>query len=104
MKCRKREGWLSEQLYVSGWSYVANSEGGANVGRLFLRNTEAGKELGCDWSKAQRRMGSSERIRQARRDCTLQTVDCSFGLKRQIRHVVRQRSKEELIDQEGHAE
>ena len=48
-------------------------------------NTEAGKELGCDWSEAQRKMGSSERIRQARRDGTLLTVDCNIGLKRQIK-------------------
>ena len=46
---------------------------------------EAGKELECDWSKAQRRMGSSELIRQARRDCTLQIVDCNIDLKRQIK-------------------
>ena len=46
---------------------------------------EAGKELECDWSKEQRRMGSSEWIRQARRDGTLQTVDCNIGLKRQIK-------------------
>jgi hypothetical protein len=32
MKFREREGWLSEQRYVSGWSNVANSAGGANVG------------------------------------------------------------------------
>jgi hypothetical protein len=40
MKCREREGWFSEQRYVSGWSNVANSEGGANVGLLILRKQE----------------------------------------------------------------
>jgi hypothetical protein len=40
MKCREREGWLSEQRYVSGWSNVANSKGGANVVLLILRKQE----------------------------------------------------------------
>ena len=40
MKCREIEGWLSEQRYVSGRSNVANSEGGANVGGLILREQE----------------------------------------------------------------
>jgi hypothetical protein len=40
MKCREREGWLSEQRYVSEWSNVANSEGGANVGQIILREQE----------------------------------------------------------------
>ncbi len=82
MKCREREGWLSEQRYVSGWSNVANSEGGANVGRVILRKQE--------WNlnavgHAQRKMGRSERIRQARRGGTLQTVDCNIDSKRQIK-------------------
>jgi hypothetical protein len=34
---------------------------------------------------AQRRMGSSERIKRARRDGTLQTMDCNIDRKRQIK-------------------
>jgi hypothetical protein len=40
MKWREREGRHSEQRYVSGWGNVANSEGGANVGRIILREQE----------------------------------------------------------------
>jgi hypothetical protein len=48
MKWREREGRLSEQQYVTGWSNVAISEGGANVRRIILREQERNFE--CEWS------------------------------------------------------
>jgi hypothetical protein len=49
-------------------------------------------------------MGSSEQIRQARRDGTLQTVDCNIDLKWQIKIDGSPEVERRVIDQEGHKE
>jgi hypothetical protein len=59
--------------YVSGWSNVAISNGGANVGRIILRLQERNLN-----AIGRTHKGGSERLKAARRDGTLQNMDCKY--------------------------